>query len=317
MDVANRLAHFRQLSPDQWLTAANRFLPPIATAILVVVVAERLAALTWLLVPGEPLDGPVPEVAVTAAPAAGTPGPAASLASLGGSHLFGAAPVDAPEPVVVQEIVDAPDTSLNLVLHGVQARGDSELGEAIISSGRDQQKTYYIGDTIESTNGAKLHAIYSDRVILNRGGRLETLRLPQETSGNQTAMPVAQNRPFGFAPTPVPAPNAGSLREVIGNNASRITDVMRLAPHLEQGQMVGFRVNPGRDRDTFAALGFEPGDVVTDINGMVVNDPQGGLRVFEALGETNMANITVLRNGTPQVIVVDTSQLQDLVEGLQ
>jgi hypothetical protein len=36
--------------------------------------------------------------------------------------------------------------------------------------------------------------------------------------------------------------------------------------------------------------------------------------VFEALGEATMANVTVIRNGVPQLIVIDTSQLQGLGE---
>ena len=94
-----------------------------------------------------------------------------------------------------------------------------------------------------------------------------------------------------------------------------MTDIIRLAPHVEEGQVVGFRVTPGRDRETFEALGLQPGDVVTDINGTVLDDPSRGLQVFESLGEATMANVTVLREGVPQVIVIDTSQLQSMQEG--
>ena len=89
---------------------------------------------------------------------------------------------------------------------------------------------------------------------------------------------------------------------------------MRVTPHVEEGQVVGFRINPGRDRETFERLGLQAGDVVTDINGTVLDDPSRGLQVFEALGEATMANVTVLRNGVPQLIVIDTSQLQSLGE---
>ena len=64
--------------------------------------------------------------------------------------------------------------------------------------------------------------------------------------------------------------------------------------------MVGFRVNPGRDRATFEALGLRPGDVVTDINGTVLDDPSRGLQVFQALGEATKANVTMLRDGVPK-----------------
>jgi len=57
-----------------------------------------------------------------------------------------------------------------------------------------------------------------------------------------------------------------------------------------------------------------PGDVVTDINGVVLNDQSRGLQAFEALGEATMANVTVLRDGVPQVLVIDTSQLQNIGE---
>jgi general secretion pathway protein C len=150
--------------------------------------------------------------------------------------------------------------------------------------------------------------VYSDRVLLNRSGRLETLRLPKELA--------ASTGPMGM-PSPLPqaaAPAGGSLREVISENASRLTDIVRLAPHVQEGQVVGFRVNPGRDRAAFEALGLQAGDVVTDINGTVLDDPSQGLQVFQSLGETTQANVTVLRDGVPQVLVIDTTQLQRLQE---
>jgi general secretion pathway protein C len=73
-------------------------------------------------------------------------------------------------------------------------------------------------------------------------------------------------------------------------------------------------VNPRRDRAAFEALGFQPGDVVTDVNGTVLDDVSQGLQIFQSLGESTQANVTVLRDGVPQVIVIDTTQLQRLQE---
>ena len=90
---------------------------------------------------------------------------------------------------------------------------------------------------------------------------------------------------------------------------------MRPAPHVQEGQIVGF---PRQPRATSwlcsKRLGFQPGDVVTDINGTVLDDLSQGLAVFQALGEATQANVTVLRDGVPQVLVIDTSQLQSLQE---
>ena len=81
--------------------------------------------------------------------------------------------------------------------------------------------------------------------------------------------------------------------------------------------MTGYRLTPGRDREAFSALGLEPGDVLTDVNGTPLNDAATSLQVFESLGEASMATVTVVRNGAPQVIVIDMSQLQNVAENLQ
>jgi general secretion pathway protein C len=299
MDVAKRLADWRDQPPEQWFIAANRYLPPAVTAILVVAIAYQLASLTWTLVPGS-----TPTVAPVARAATGNEAPAADLGVLTDSHLFGEA--DQQAAPVVSEVIDAPDTTLSLTLTGILAFGQDGKGSPIISSNRGEGKVYQVGQEIEGADGTTLHSVYPDRVLLNRSGQLETLRLPKE---------LAASAPMGMpAPMPQAAAPSGSLREAISENASRLTDIVRLAPHVQEGQVVGFRVNPGRDRTTFEALGLRAGDVVTDINGTVLDDPSQGLQVFQSLGETTQANVTVLRDGVPQVIVIDTSQLQSLQE---
>ena len=159
--------------------------------------------------------------------------------------------------------------------------------------------------------GAKVHEVQDDRVILNRAGILEALRLPKEF---QAAAPTRSARPTRARPR---AQGQSSLRNVIASNASKISDIIRVAPHMEQGQMVGFRINPGRNRQQFAGLGLRPGDVVTDINGTAMTDPSAGLQVFERLGESTQATVTVRRGGQDQVLVIDTSSLSELEQQLE
>jgi general secretion pathway protein C len=299
MDVAKRLADWRDQPPEQWFNAANRYLPPGITGILAIAIAYQLATLTWTLVPGSTLVGaPLSRTADTGS------APAADYSALTSSHLFGEAAEQSAE--VVTPVIDAPDTTLSLTLKGILAKEAETDGGAIISSSRGEDKAYTIGQTIDNADGATLHSVYADRVLLNRSGRLETLRLPKELTAS--AAPMA--RP---SPLPQAAPTA-PLRDVISENATRLTDIVRIAPHVQEGQVVGFRLTPGRDRAAFEALGLQPGDVVSDINGTVLDDPAQGLAVFQALGEATQANVTVLRDGVPQIIVIDTSQLQSLQE---
>lgn len=318
MDVANRLARLQERTPEQWLRAANTVLPVGVTAILVVALAWRLADLTWSILPGERTDDPFPEIAAfTPATGAANPIPPVTLDVFSEAHLFGEPPVPPADGearrAAAAAAVEAPDTTLNLVLAGVVAREPgSEPGQAIILGGNREQKVYGVGDTIDGTNGARLHSVLADRVLLNRSGQLESLRLPRELPAEaRRAAPRVVPQPLsgGGAPT-----NPATLSQVIGANASRISDVIRIAPAVDQGQVVGFRVNPGADPAAFAALGLEPGDIVTEVNGTVIDDPNRGLQVFEALGETTMANVTLLRNGAPQAVVIDTTQLLEIAE---
>jgi general secretion pathway protein C len=281
------------------------------TAILVLAIAYQLATLTWVLVPGAaPLAVPATRVQDTKA----TEPPSADLEALAGKHLFGEA---AKEPeAVVENVVDAPDTTLSLDLKGILALAEGDPnGKAIISANRGEDKTYNVGQTVDAGSGTTLHSVYWDRVLLKRDDRFETLRLPKEVLGAGAA-PRARS-PVMAPPTAAPPSGPETLRNVISQNAGRLTDIIRLAPNVDQGKVTGFRVQPGRDRQTFDALGLMPGDVVTDINGVVLDDASKGLQAFEALGEATMANVTVLRDGTPQALVIDTTQLQGIRENRQ
>jgi general secretion pathway protein C len=75
------------------------------------------------------------------------------------------------------------------------------------------------------------------------------------------------------------------------------------------GEQVGYRVYPGRNRQQFAALGLRPGDLIKDIDGQSLTDPAQAVQVFETLGTAQQVTLTVERNGQPQSIILKTSQL--------
>ena len=305
MDLATRLIRWRERPPEHWAGTANLCLSRAVTAILVLALAWQLARFTWTLIPGVPADAPAPVVNPASTGPSGAAAPTVDAARISGRRLFGEAVDEPAEPVAIS-VLEAPDTTLDLRLKATVSDSlEDSYGAAVISSS-GVEKTYTVADIIEGAGSAQLHAIYSDRVILNRAGRLETLRLPREYPSAGAGLPSP----------PVSARTAGasSLRSVLSENASRITEVIQVAAHIEQGRMVGFRLNPGGEEQRFEALGFQSGDVVTEINGTAMTDPSRGLQVFESLGESTAANVTVIRDGAPRVLTIDTTQLGELAQ---
>ena len=54
----------------------------------------------------------------------------------------------------------------------------------------------------------------------------------------------------------------------------------------------------------FAQFGFKNGDIVTGINGIVLDDPAQALEVYKIMRSAQQASFTVDRNGNPVEIVV-------------
>lgn len=279
-----------------WLKA-SAVLPPWVVLILVALIAWQLARIIWLLVPSDP---PAP----VTVPAAGSAG-AAAVAGGGGAdidyivnaHLFGR--FDTSAPVVDLDPVDAPDTRLALELRGTIAADETDQALAIIAERSREEKVYAIGDAVPG--GASLHSVYPDKVLLRRAGQLETLRLPRASeAGASSAAPRRQ----AAAPS-----RASSIRDVVSQTPSRLTDVIRPQPVFRDGQQQGYRVYPGRERQRFAALGLRPGDLITQINGVSLDDPARGMEIFRSLGDATSVSVTLERSGQSQVLNLDTSQL--------
>ena len=294
-----------QRPPGYWGILANRLLARTVSLGLVAILAAQLARITWALVPGASPDAPVPVFNPdTRAPPSESP--EVDIQSIIDANLFGEYVEALPEPVVM-DIADAPETTLDLVLKAtVSAAREHLVGAAVIASA-GVERTYTVSEEIDGTGGAVLYAVHSDRVILDLAGQLQTLRLPRSDAVHDgLAVVAAAPRPALAAPTlgRTPSEHASSLRRIV-----------QAVPHIEQGQVLGFRLNPADDPAAFDALGFVPGDVVTEINGASLNNAVQAPAVFERLGESTQANLVLIRDGAPRVLTIDTTPLESLDTG--
>jgi general secretion pathway protein C len=228
-----------------------------------------------------------------------------NVAMIANAHLFGAAP---PQAVQAGDPNNAQQTSLPLVLTGVIAANDPQNGLAILGQTAQTAKVYAVGDNVPG--GAKLHSVYSDKVIIDRGGTLESLMLPRQVAGGM------QNAPPTAAALPVQSPVIDRMRRIINDQPSLIGDVMRPQPVFADGKQRGFRVYPGRNRQAFVHLGLHAGDLVTAINGTPLDDPARGQEILRTLGSAPEAHITVTRNGQQQDLTLNMAQVAQEAEAL-
>ena len=303
MTVDAKWSDFSGLDAERALVALNQSLPRWVALLLVIGIAWQLAKVIWMLMPGSDAGDQViaPPVQISRSAATSS---SVDVQQIANAHLFGEAD---PEEVVAppqENLENLAETRLNLSLKGTIASDTPESSIAIIADASNEEKIYLVRDTVAP--GATLHAIYADRVVLNRGGVLEVLKLPREFP--QGSSPVRRNTTtVARAAT---ASNAQSIQNVVTQNATRLADVIRPTPYYVSGQMQGYRVYPGRDRKQFAALGLRPGDLIKDIDGAALTNPQQATQIFQGLGDKEQVSVTVERNGQPEVLVLQTSQLE-------
>lgn len=301
MATEAKWSDFTSLDGARTLAAANQLLPPWVTLLLVIAIGWQLATIVWALIPGSSAGDSVviPAGQVITSPQ-GSPG--ADVQAIAGAHVFGEAGTDneAPSEIVVVDD-NLEDTRLSsLRLKGTIASPDPNMSAAIIMDGANEEKVYLIGDPISSA--AKLHAVYTDRVVLNENGNLTNLRLPEEFAAVAAPVQRTSARQQRRA-------NTNSIQSVVSQNVARLADVIRPTPYFVDGQQQGYRVYPGRDRRQFAALGLRPGDLIKDIDGQALTDPTQAMQIFQSLGTSDQVSVTVERNGQPETIVLKTDQL--------
>jgi len=303
MTTEAKWSDFASRDGAKTIAAANGLLPQWVSLLLVVIIAWQLAKIIWMLVPGPSAGDPVTVPANTPA-AMGQPNSSSDAQAIVTAHIFGEADPDMePATPVVEEADNLQDTRLtNLSLKGTIAATPTEMAIAIIADGRDEEKVYSIGESV--TAGANLHAVYADRVVLNENGVLTNLKLPKDFPEGSAPVTRRNTTTRSRATT-----GTQSIQAVVAQNVSRLADVIRPTPYFVNGQQQGYRVYPGRDRQQFAALGLRPGDLIKDIDGQALNDPEQAMQIFQSLDSADQVSVTVERNGQPQVIVLSTSQL--------
>ena len=309
--------------------------PGVLTFFLVIALGVTLANLLWMIVT------PAPSIAqagnrVNPGQVASLGRQENYGKLIADQHLFGAIPKAAPTkikktaPVRVAAPTKAP-VKLNIKLHGIISSKDEAGGFAMISYNGKTQEVFSPGepipkklpgqDTVESI-GVMVTKISKTSVTIDNNGTEQILKLPETTKssrasnnnrGSASRTTSAATKPRIIKPTTNtnPSPTIGTsggiqtlaeLREEAMVNPNVLMTVITPSIVRENGQMTGIRVYPSRNRKLFRALGLRNGDIVTQVNGVMIDDQSKGLAIFQQLAESSSLEIHIKRGGNEQIL---------------
>lgn len=99
------------------------------------------------------------------------------------------------------------------------------------------------------------------------------------------------------APAPPGAIWRRDLEAVIDAGLGRFLQKVTLEPEMQQGAFVGFRIVELKPPTWWQGVDLAPGDVVTSVNGMPIEQPTEAHAAFESLRTADKLTVKYLRGG--------------------
>ena len=231
-------------------------------------------------------------------------------------ELFGRAQAAAPK-----EVIDAPETKLNLELQGVFIAEDDNRSTAIIGQRSKVGELYAIGDRLPGN--ATLASVYVDHVLIRRSGRVEKLMF------SEGKLNIDKTRPATGGNRAVPRTGSGStasraeleqirdrLRNAAppnpetgptGNRSSGLEDYaqrLRQDPMsvlgevglsaVNDGESGGYRVDASA-QSAIRQAGLQPGDVVVSVNGRPIGNVMNDTALIDQVMASSRVRVEVQR----------------------
>jgi general secretion pathway protein C len=173
----------------------------------------------------------------------------------------------------------------------------------LIAEASGREKPYATGDDVPG--GATLHSIEEDRVILERNGRFETLKLERNKPGSKTAT-VASVAPPPRSTGPINS--LGALKNEALRDPSVANQYVRVQPAYQEGKLAGYRIYPGPNSALFQQAGLRAGELVTSVNGIQLDDTAKALQLMGDLRDIGAVTLTLERAGETRTVNLNLNQ---------
>jgi general secretion pathway protein C len=203
-------------------------------------------------------------------------------------------------PLLVSALLASPPDDLQAI--GVVLSGDPLRSVAVLrSAGRS--RLVAIGET---AFGGKVALVGRDVVHLDFEGRKVELRLTTAVTRADVAGSAAEAPPRA-APTPPPGSRTLERAEVerrLGVEVPRILAETTVVPVMDEGRVAGLALTRLPESGLLTDAGLQPGDVLTEVNGTVIDSLASLMALYPRLQTTPELSAVVLRNGQPVRITV-------------
>lgn len=232
-------------------------------------------------------------------------------------------------------------TTLNLKVSAILAYKGGD-GYAMMSYNGKPEEAYrrgtmvpkpQSGEEVQDT-GITVTQINTTSVIINNNGAEQEIKLPEFAKTSTASDSASDNQASNFRsrrqaaevvdegadaslddvvadePTPNenPTPNNGQietlaeLREQAIENPNILMSVMTPSIVRENGEIKGIRVYPSRNRELFRALGLRNGDVITEVNDVLIDGPEKAATIMQQVADSPALTIKIIRGGSEQIL---------------
>lgn len=193
-------------------------------------------------------------------------------------------------------------------MSGVVVGRTPERSSAILTSG-GKTRVVAVG---ESAFGAKLVAVATDAVVLERDGERRELRVPTTVVASTLPRPKGDTARSALPPGAPPEDPATPAREMnrvevqrrLGEEIPRILAETAIVPVMEDGRVAGVQVTRLPEGSLLTDAGLRVGDVLTRINDTEIDGMATLIGLWPRLQSASELRAVVVRNGQPFSILV-------------
>lgn len=194
------------------------------------------------------------------------------------------------------EANNLPESTFDIKIYGLRTDGEGR-GSAILKVQGDVQKLLYPG--AEIANNVRLTAIYSDRIEINRSGRLETVFLEK----NRSVSPLGI-KALNADKDVIETPNAE-----LKKNVAAFIQSMDLSPFRSGNRIAGFVIGQEAQKTVLTTVGLEIGDILNSVNGNNLHSWERVNEIPDEISNSASLNILLERRGETLSLSLTRSSL--------